>query len=137
VLSITIGSKEHGGRIRGLSSKITIKDGFQQDRDSYRKHDRYKEQLQEAAEEALKSKFRQYFRAAVVEEQHSRLLLINPLQEVGQQQMVTMPSPILAQANMASTTAQRYPIDCISVTTPCLLLYLIGRAGKTKKVAKA
>jgi hypothetical protein len=65
VLSIAIGSKEHGGRVRGLSSKFTIKDGFQQDRNSYRKHDCYKEQLQEAAEEALKSKFRHYFRAAI------------------------------------------------------------------------
>jgi hypothetical protein len=31
VLSTAIGSKEHGGRVRGLSSKLTIKDGFQQD----------------------------------------------------------------------------------------------------------
>jgi hypothetical protein len=101
VLSTTIGSKEHGGRVRGLSSKFTIKDGFQQDRDNYRKHDRCMEQLQKAAEEALKIKFRQYFQAAVAEEQQSELLLINPLQEVGQQQMVTMPPPVLAQANTA------------------------------------
>jgi hypothetical protein len=59
------------------------------------------EQLQKAAEEALKIKFRQYFQAAVAEEQQSELLLINPLQEVGQQQMVTMPPPVLAQANTA------------------------------------
>jgi hypothetical protein len=144
VLSTTIGSKEHGGCIRGLSSKFTIKDGFQQDRDSYRKHDRCKEQLQEAAEEALKSKFRQYFWVAIAEEQQSGLLLIYPLQEVRQQQMVMMPPPILTQANtacaqssVASTTAQPYPVDCISVTTPCLLLYPISRAGKTKEVAKA
>jgi hypothetical protein len=144
VLSTAIGSKEHGGCIRGLSSKFTIKDGFQQDRDSYRKHDRYKEQLQEAAEEALKSKFRQYFQAAVAEEQQSGLLLINPSQEVGQQQMVTMPPSVLAQentacaqSNVASTTTQQYPVDCISITTPCLLPYPIGRAAKIKEVAKA
>jgi hypothetical protein len=29
VLSTAIGSKEHGGRVRGLFSKFTIKDGFQ------------------------------------------------------------------------------------------------------------
>jgi hypothetical protein len=28
VLNAAIGSKEHGGHIRGLSSKLTIKDGF-------------------------------------------------------------------------------------------------------------
>jgi hypothetical protein len=83
VLSTVIGSKKYGGRVRGFSSKFTIKDGFQQDWASYRKHDRYKEELQEAAEEALKSKFRQYFQAAVAEEQQSRLLWINPSQEVG------------------------------------------------------
>jgi hypothetical protein len=100
--------------------------------------------LQQVVEKALESKFRQYFRAAVVEEQESGLLWINPSQKVGQQQMVMTPPPILSQVNLAcaqssvaSTTAQLYPIDCISVTTPCLLLYLIDRAGKTKEIAKA
>jgi hypothetical protein len=99
--------------------------------------------LQEATKEALKSKFRQYFSVAVAEEQRSGLLLINPSQEVGQQQMVMMPLPVLAQANTASvqssiatTTTQPYPVDCISITTPCLLLYPIDGAGKTKEVAK-
>jgi hypothetical protein len=32
VLSIAIGSKEHGGRVRGLSSKLSIKDGFEKDK---------------------------------------------------------------------------------------------------------
>jgi hypothetical protein len=31
VLSIAIGSKEHGGYVRGLSSKLSIKDGFEKD----------------------------------------------------------------------------------------------------------
>jgi hypothetical protein len=52
VLSTANGSKEHRGCKRGLS-KLTIKDGFQQDRASYRKHDRYKKKLQQAAEKAL------------------------------------------------------------------------------------
>jgi hypothetical protein len=124
VLSTAIGSKEHGGCIRGLSSKLTIKDGFQQDWASYRKHDRYKEEKKEAAEKALKSKFREYFQATVVEEQQSGLLWFNPSQEVGQQQMVRMPPLVLGQANtacaqssVASTTTQPYPVDCISVTT--------------------
>jgi hypothetical protein len=106
VLSTAIGSKEHGGRVRGLSSKLTIKDGFQQDQDSYRKHDHYKEEMKEAAEKALQSKFREYFQAAVQEEQESGLIFINPLQEVVQQQMVRMPPPVLgqAQSSVISTT---------------------------------
>jgi hypothetical protein len=58
--------------------------------------------------------------------------------------MVMMPPLVLAQVNtacaqssVASTTTQPYLVDCISVTTPCFLLYPIGRAGKTKEVAKA
>ena len=38
---------------------------------------------------------------------------------------------------VASTTAPPYPVDCITSTTPCLLLYPIGRARKIKEVAKA
>ena len=60
VLSTAIGSKEHGGRIRGVSSKLTLKDGFQQDRTSYRRHDRYKEEMKEAAEKALQEKFKDF-----------------------------------------------------------------------------
>ena len=40
VLSTAIGSKEHGGHVRGLSSKLSIKDGFEKDKARYRCHDR-------------------------------------------------------------------------------------------------
>jgi len=70
--------------------------------------------------------------------------MINVSQEVGLQQMVVMPPPVLGQASLAcaqssvaSTTAQQYPVDTIMSTTPCLLLYPVGRVGKTKEVAKA
>ena len=36
VLSTAIGSKEHRGRVRGLSSKLSIKDGFEKDNARYR-----------------------------------------------------------------------------------------------------
>ena len=70
--------------------------------------------------------------------------MINVSQEVGLQQMVVMPPPVLgqassacAQSSVASTTAQQYPVDTIMSTIPCLLLYPIGRARKTKEVVKA
>ena len=64
---------------------------------------------------------------------------------MGQNQLVVMPTPPLvlaqlntcAQSSVASTTGELYPVDKITTTTPCLLLYPIGRAGKTKEVAKA
>ena len=82
--------------------------------------------------------------ATLAEQQQLGLLMINISQEVGQQQLVVMPPPVLgqassacAQSSVASTTAQQYPVDTIMTITPCLLLYPVGRAGKTKEVAKA
>ena len=46
-------------------------------------------------------------------------------------------SPACAQSSTVSTTAHPYPVDTITSITPFLLLYSVGRAGKTKKVAKA
>jgi hypothetical protein len=85
VLSTAIGSKEHGGRVRGLSSKLSIKDGFEKDRIRYRSHDRYKEEIVAAAENAMQAKFKDLFMSTLAEQQQSGLLMFNPSQEVGQQ----------------------------------------------------
>ena len=53
VLSIVFGSKEHGGHVRGLSSKLSINDGFEKDRARYRSHDRYTEEIVAATENAM------------------------------------------------------------------------------------
>ena len=52
VLSTAIGSKEHGGCVRGLSSKLSIKDGVK-DKARYWSHDRYKEEIVAATENAM------------------------------------------------------------------------------------
>ena len=129
VLSTALGSKEHGGRVRGVSSKLSFKDGFQEDRSTYKRHDRYKEEMIQAAQQAAETKFKEMF-AQIAEQQSG--------------QLVTVPPPILAHSNLtcaqssvASTTAQPYPVDSVTSTTPCMRLYPIGRAGKTKEVAKA
>ena len=83
MLSTAIGSKEHGGRVRGLSSKLSLKDGFENDRSRYRSHDHYKEEIVAAAEIAMEAKFKDLLRAIVVDQQ-SGLLLFNSAQEVGQ-----------------------------------------------------
>jgi hypothetical protein len=58
VLSTAIGSKKHGGCVRGVSSKLTIKDGFQEDHANYRRHDRYKEEMKEEVKRAVEAKFK-------------------------------------------------------------------------------
>ena len=91
VLITAIGTKEHRGRIRGMSSKLTFRDGFEEDHSIYKRHDRYKEEMIQAAEKAAESKFKEMF--AQLAEQQSGQIWMNPLQ-LGQQQslqMVTMP----------------------------------------------
>ena len=65
VLSTAIGSKEHGGHIRGLSSKLSIKDGFKEGKAGYRIHDRYKVEIMAATENAMQAKFKDMLRAAL------------------------------------------------------------------------
>ena len=127
-----------------MSSKLSIRDGFEKDRARYRSHDHYKEEIVVAAESAMEARFKDLFFATLVEQQQSGRLMIPISQEVGQQQMVVMPPPVLvqassacAQSSVASTTAQQYPVDTIMTITSCLLLYPVGRVGKTKEVAKA
>jgi len=129
VLSIALGSKEHGGRVRGVSSKLSFKDGFQEDRSTYKRHDRYKEEMIQAAEQAAESKFREMF-AQIVEQQSGQLVTMSTL-------VLAQSNSTCARSSVASTIAQPYPVDSVTSTTPCMLLYPIGRAGKTKEVAKA
>jgi len=83
VFSIAIGSKEHGGHVRGLSSKLSIKDGFKKDKARYRSHDHYKEEIMAVAEHAMQAKFKDMLRAALAD------------QEVGQQQLVAVASLVI------------------------------------------
>ena len=71
VLSTALGTREHGGRIRGVSSKLSIRDGFERDRATYRSHCRFKEDLQAAAEKVFMDKFQTYFNAVVHMQQAS------------------------------------------------------------------
>ena len=74
-----------------MSSKLSIKDGFEKDKARYRSHDRYKEEIVAAAENAMQAKFNDMLRAALAEQQQQLgLIMFNPLQEVGQQQMVAV-----------------------------------------------
>ena len=51
-----------------MSSKLNLKDGFEKDRSRYRSHDRYKEEIVVAAENAMQAKFKGLLRATLVEQ---------------------------------------------------------------------
>ena len=69
MLSTAIGSKEHGGRVRGMFSKLSIRDGFEKDRARYRSHEHYKEEIMVVAENAMHAKFKDLFIATLAEQQ--------------------------------------------------------------------
>ena len=48
-----------------MSSKLSIKDGFEKDKARYRSQDRYKEENVAAAENAMQAKFKDMLRAAL------------------------------------------------------------------------
>ena len=41
-----------------MSSKLTFRDGFEEDRFTYKRHDRYKEEMIQVAEKVAESKFK-------------------------------------------------------------------------------
>ena len=84
-----------------MSSKLSIKNGFEKDQCRYWSHDRYKEEIVAAAESAMEARFKDLFFATLAEQQQSGRLMIPVSQEVGQQQMVVMPPPVLGQASSA------------------------------------
>ncbi|KAJ1276978.1 hypothetical protein BS78_05G258600, partial [Paspalum vaginatum] len=107
-----LGTKEHGGRVRGVSSKVNWKEGFTEDRHKYKKHDRYKQKMRETA--------REFF----MEEVKSMM---------SQGQFPTMaPTDLQIQLPSAST-----PVDNIKTPTPCELHIPLGIHGRTGKVANA
>ena len=84
-------------------------------------------------------------RAVLAEQQQQPgLIMFNPSQEVGQQQMVAVAPPVIgrassacAQSSATSNTGQPYLVDATTSITTCLLLYPVGKARKTKEIARA
>lgn len=112
-LSVALGTSEHGGRVRGVSSKASWKDGFKEDAASYKKRDRYKEELVASC------------RAATLQE-CIRFFNRNPeLQQRVDRMQDAFPMPDVPS----------YPVDDIKEDTPCRLLIPVRRTGKTIQVA--
>jgi hypothetical protein len=63
VLSGALGNTEHTGRIRDVASQMSWKVGFPNDAWSYKKHDRYKRNLEDAIEKKMNSMFETKFRS--------------------------------------------------------------------------
>nr|BAD23551.1 hydroxyproline-rich glycoprotein-like [Oryza sativa Japonica Group] len=126
-LTAALGTAEHSGRVRGLSSKTSWKVGFPQDAPSYKKRDKYKEQLSDKIYAQVKEHF--YSLAAENPTAFPRLFPDSQQPTQSAQQTTNVPSSV------GSVQTSTFPVDSITGPTPCSLVVPIGRAGKTKEVA--
>lgn len=119
-LTAALGNPEHSGRVRGLSSRMSWKEGFPEKATGYKKRDRYKQKL----EEKIAKQVEQHFYSLVAQNCQAFPNLFQQSKEP----TVQVPSSV------GSVDTAPYPVDNITAPTPCSLLVPIGRAGKRKEV---
>jgi hypothetical protein len=123
-----LGNPEHTGLIRGVGSQILWKHGFLKDSISYKKRDRYKKALEEKIEEKVNMLFENKFMTFIQ----------NLSQQHGSPSLHLLAPQAANLSSMGSTIGLGtwYPMDDITVDTPCHLHIPLGRVGnKTKEVA--
>jgi hypothetical protein len=129
ILSGALGNAELTGRIRGVASQMSWKVSFPNDAWSYKKHDRYKRNLEDAIEDKMNSMFETKFRSYMQSLTQERPL---ELQHITQ----NPPPPHLSSIGSTTIVPTWYPIDDITDGMPCRLHIPIDRVGnKTKEVA--
>jgi hypothetical protein len=130
ILSGALGNAEHTRCIHGVASQMPWKVDFPNDSWSYKKHDRYKRNLEDAIEEKMNSMFQTKFRSY-----KQSLTQERPLEL---QQITQNPSPLPHLSSIGSIAAVPtwYPVDDITGDMPCHLHVPLDRVGnKTKEVA--
>ncbi|KAG2558349.1 hypothetical protein PVAP13_8NG123800, partial [Panicum virgatum] len=137
-LTAGLGNPERKGRVRGISSKMSWKVGFDPEKYGarYKRHDKYRETIKELArveaERALKEKFVKYLQEAGVIVQGAAGDDVEPAAD-------SLP-PNLPRTSLQSTArTKKYPIvDDIDEPCPCQLHTPFGRsAHRTVHVADA
>ncbi|KAL6595059.1 hypothetical protein ACP70R_048162 [Stipagrostis hirtigluma subsp. patula] len=115
---------------RVIGSRVSWKAGFSKDGNMYKKRDRYKEEIKEAAERAADKALKENFANYLIEH---RALLGDEGGLIGavlSQHGTQMPSSV-------GSNQQTYPVDAIQDGTPCALHVPFGRSGNmTVEVAK-
>uniref|UniRef100_K3ZD19 DUF8039 domain-containing protein n=1 Tax=Setaria italica TaxID=4555 RepID=K3ZD19_SETIT len=123
-LTATIGTVEHSGCDRGMSSTLPWGKEFHNDQASYRKRDHYKKDLEEKMREIAKQEFME------------AELIVSDGQRQAEPTMQLAHTRVVAPSSASSMANVRYPIDDIQVDTPCGLLITYGRKqNKFREVA--
>jgi len=114
-LTLSLGNKEHGGRVRGISSKVNWKEGFVRDRARYKRHERFMQMIREEAEAIF-----------------SERVLGLCLDQIHQFDVVNDQPRSLAIPTETEPSMVADPLDRISVPTPCLILIHVGKHGRVE-----
>jgi hypothetical protein len=128
ILTAALGTPEHTGRARGISSKISWREAFPEYAASYRKHEKAKRTLEEAIDERVQKAINEAMKrmketGCVPSEQHP-----------GPMSPPLVPSSVGSVQSLGSGT--KFPVDFIVEDTPCRLHIPINRSGtKTKQAA--
>ncbi|KAJ1262223.1 hypothetical protein BS78_09G090500 [Paspalum vaginatum] len=123
-LTVAIGTKEHGGRFRGILSKLNWKEGFAEDRYKYKKHDLYKQEMRENVEQVFKERFFAFVKNTLG-------LAIPGL--ASSPDISSTPCLVLP---LIPSNDQRV-VDSVTSLTPCELHIPLGIHGRTEEVARA
>jgi hypothetical protein len=128
VLSGALGNAEHTACIRGVTSQMPWKIGFTNDAWSYKKHDRYKRNLEDVIEEKMNTMFETKFRSYMQTLSQERQL------ELKQDTQNPSPPPLLRSIGSTAAIRTWYPINDIMGYTLCRLYIPLSKVGNKIKV---
>ena len=139
MLTAAIGTPEHSGHVRGMSSTLPWGKAFREHRASYKKRDRYKKDLEDKMREIAKQELLGFFiqqqvpagpsAENAISGGHGQVLSNLMLGQIG---------TVAAPSSAGSIANARYPVDDIAEDTPCKLVIPYGRKqDKFREVATA
>ncbi|KAJ1274638.1 hypothetical protein BS78_05G076900 [Paspalum vaginatum] len=117
VLSEAIGTKELGGQVRGISSKLIWKEGFSEDRAKYKKHDHYKQAMEKLSRRCSWKKMKALAKKII-------------------QDLAVVPGLSIAR-RPHSADPEGCAVDTVTSLTPCELHIPLGIHGRIEEVARA
>jgi hypothetical protein len=128
-LTAALGTEEHRGCTRAISSIASWKEGSAEDKHMYKKRGRHDEDAEPANnnEEQFAHQFFNFLR------KHPELVMQVPVPEVN----LDIGTGFTPSSAGSALDKQKYPVDGIMEATPCTLLYVKGRTLKTIEVADA
>uniref|UniRef100_K3ZZH3 Uncharacterized protein n=1 Tax=Setaria italica TaxID=4555 RepID=K3ZZH3_SETIT len=115
-LSAAIGTAEHSGCVRGMSSILLWGKAFYNDQASYRKRDRYKKDLEEKMREITKQEFMEFLASQQLQTRADPTVFDGQRQTEPTMQLAHI--GFVAPSSAGSIANVRYPVDDIQMDTP-------------------